>query len=108
MIIIRASELTQTESSASVVFSDGEEKTFKAIICADGIHSLGKRTIFQVDLHILLILFAIICGKMSTGMQYIDIYNYRSVGTNREARSFRILRVLWLTEKVSCGNETRW
>ena len=37
------------ESSATLELDGKEEKRFKAVICGDGIHSLGKQTLFESD-----------------------------------------------------------
>ena len=43
----KVTKITQNETSATIEIEGKEEKTFKAVICGDGIHSLGKRTIFS-------------------------------------------------------------
>jgi len=43
----KAVKLLQNKQEATVQFENESEFTYKSIICADGIHSLGKKTIFE-------------------------------------------------------------
>ena len=44
--IFRAVNLTQDGSHAVIQFKNGNRHNYKSVICADGIHSIGKEAIF--------------------------------------------------------------
>ena len=43
---LRAVKITQDGSHATIEFKNGNRHSYKSVICADGIHSIGKEAIF--------------------------------------------------------------
>ena len=39
-------KITQDGSHATIEFKNGNRHSYKSVICADGIHSIGKEAIF--------------------------------------------------------------
>ena len=47
--ILRAVKVSQDGSNATIQFKNGNHHSYKSVICADGIHSIGKEAIFPAN-----------------------------------------------------------
>ena len=97
---LRAVKVTQDGSSAKIHFKNNNDRSYKSVICADGIHSIGKEAIFppntfeepdhsgtaaiQDSLD-----FSVLFGN-GTGISVINIKSGK-----------RFLYILWSYERVS-------
>ena len=43
---LRAAKVTQDGNNATIEFKNQNDRSYKSVICADGIHSIGKEAIF--------------------------------------------------------------